>query len=295
MSVLLRIAYDGADFHGFARQPPRPDGRPIRTVQGALEAALSDLYRAPITVRGASRTDAGVHARGQLCAFDPPTAIPARGVVFGLRARLPADLAALSAWEEVDEDGGPIEPRHQNLGKHYRYTLRCAAAPDPIGIRYAWHLGRDLDLEAMAAAARLFCGEHDFAAFRSRACQAQTTIRRLRAVEVTGVDAASVPHGDPAIYPAPTREQVIVDVRGEAFLHNMVRILVGTLAEVGLGRRAAATIEAALARGDRRDAGVTAPAAGLTLMEVLWDREAVKPGRRARASEGDGEEGGGEA
>lgn len=270
MSVLLRVAYDGADFHGFARQPARADGRPVRTVQGALEAAISDLYRAPIQVRGASRTDAGVHAAGQIIAFEAPVAIPARGVVLGLRSRLPADVAVLSAWEEAGEGGAPVEPRHHNLGKHYRYCIRCAAAPDPARVRYEWQLGRDLDVAAMADAGARLRGEHDFAGFRAAACQATTTIRRLHAVEVAGEAARPATTGDPELLGRGAHERVIVDVHGEAFLHNMVRIIVGTLVEVGLGRRPPASIERALERGDRRLAGPTAPAAGLTLVEVRW-------------------------
>lgn len=280
MSVLLRIAYDGADFHGFARQPPRADGRPVRTVQGTLEAALGDLYRAPILIRGASRTDAGVHAEGQLVALDPPHSIPPRGVVLGLRSRLPADIAVQSAWEEVGEGGAPIEPRHENLGKHYRYRIRCAAARDPARARYEWQLGRDLDLAAMADAGARLCGEHDFAGFRAAACQATTTIRRLSAVTVAGVPAAPSGTGDPEVLPVSALAGVVVDVRGEAFLHNMVRIIVGTLVEVGLGRRPPTAIDRALESGDRRLAGPTAPAAGLTLVEVRWDHRR----RRAQAS-----------
>ena len=271
MSVVLRLAYDGTDFHGFARQRSRPDGRPLPTVQGALEGALAGLYGAPIVTRGASRTDAGVHARGQVVAFDPPFSIPARGLLLGLAARLPATVVATSAWEEAGPDGGPLEPRHHNLGKRYRYVVRCAGLRDPLRQRFEWHRPRRLDLAAMRDAAARLVGEHDFASFRAAACQAKTTIRQIDAVTVTAADDGER-LGDPALVDGGPCDRVIIDVHGQAFLHNMVRIIAGTLVEIGDGRRAPAAIDAALAARERRSAGITAPAQGLTLLEVRWPR-----------------------
>ncbi|MEZ4384745.1 MAG: tRNA pseudouridine(38-40) synthase TruA [Nannocystaceae bacterium] len=274
MSVVLRVAYDGTDFHGFARQRSRPDGRPLPTVQGALEEALAGLYGAPILTRGASRTDAGVHARGQVVAFDPPFAIPARGLLLGLAGRLPATVVATSAWEEAGADGGPLEPRRHNLGKRYQYVIRCAGLRDPLGQRFEWHRARRLDLAAMRAAAERLVGERDFASFRAAACQATTTVRRIHAVTVAGV-ADGERLGDPELVAGGPCDRVVVDVDGQAFLHNMVRIIVGTLVEVGDGRRPPAWIDEVLAARDRRRAGITAPAHGLTLLEVRWPRPAA--------------------
>lgn len=269
MSTLLRVAYDGGDFHGFARQTAA-GGEAPRTVQGALEEALGGLYGAPVMVRGASRTDAGVHALGQLVAFDGPFSIPPRGVLMGLQGRLPADLGALAAWEEERAGGAPVEPRHENGGKHYRYVIRTTAIRSPRTGRYEWHLHRPLDVAAMQEAAVHLVGEHDFASFRGAGCQARTTVRRLVEVSVRGEAEPEPWPEDLRAVPQEGPPRVVVDVRGEAFLYNMVRILVGTLVEVGQGRRTPASVAEALARRDRRAAGVTAPAQGLTLMEVVW-------------------------
>lgn len=249
-STLLRVAYDGTDFHGWARQPAHPAGPAMRTVQGTLEDALSRLCRTEVRVRGASRTDAGVHARGQVAAFECPVPIPCANLVRALGDLLPPDVAVSDAWTEAP---APIEPRHHNDGKHYCYRIRTAPGRDPMTARYQWLLGQSLALEAMRGAASVLVGTHDFAAFRSSACQATSTERTIFEVALREHDGL-----------------VALHVRGTAFLHNMVRIIAGTLVEVGLGRSDAARVERALGSGDRRHAGRTAPAAGLELVEVLW-------------------------
>lgn len=278
--MLLRIAYDGTEFSGWARQRDRADGSAIRTVQGEIEAGLSRLFGQPVTVKGASRTDAGVHAYGQLAAFEPPSAIPARGVLEALAGRLPSDVTVLAAWEEE----GIADVRGRNDGKRYRYIIRTTRGRDPIA-RDEWHLGRRLDPEAMADAARVLVGRHDFSAFRSAHCQAQTAVRTITAVRVHAAAAPLGPSTDPgrielpkhgppnADDPAATGagcDRVVIEVEGHAFLHNMVRIIAGTLAEVGLGRRDRESVARLLDDRDRRDAGPTAPACGLTLLEVRW-------------------------
>jgi tRNA pseudouridine38-40 synthase len=278
VSTLLRVAYDGAGFHGFARQAPGPAG-PVRTVQGELEQALAVLYKQPVATRGASRTDAGVHARGQLVAFEALLSIPPRGVARGLNGRLPPDVVVLAAWDETGEDGGPVDVRRGNAGKHYRYRVRCTEARDPMAPRFQWQLRRRLDPAAMQRAARAFVGTHDFGSFRGSACQAKTTERTIDDVVVRwGADAQGPTHDrgrlDPAAHdggtPGHGPDAVEIDVHGRAFLFNMVRIMVGTLVEVGLGRRPETSIPELLARPDRARAGTTAPACGLTLMEVRW-------------------------
>lgn len=254
MSVLLRLAYDGTDFAGFAAQPGQ------RTVQGEVEAALSRLLSTPgITVRGASRTDAGVHAHGQLVAFEKPVPIPPAGVLAGLTGALPRDLAAVAAWEEVAADGGPINPRFGNGGKRYRYDITIDSRGDPFRDRYAWRLERALDLERMRQAAAMMVGTHDFAAFRASDCQASTTTRTITRVDLQPSDA-----------PTGSGQRVRIEVEGTAFLKRMVRVIAGTLVDVGYGRRSPESVRKALASGRRRDAGPTAPAHGLCLVEVLW-------------------------
>lgn len=267
MAVLLRVAYDGTDFRGFARQ----EG--LRTVQGTLEGALSELYGERVVIRGASRTDAGVHARGQIIAFDPPgKGPPPERVRMALWGLLPPDLEVSAGWEVEALDPRPLHPRRHNLGKHYRYRIRCTPQRDPLTHRFEWNFGRGLDLEAMRAGAAHFIGERDYASFRAAGCQSVSTIRRIEVVDVgpRAVDPVAIA-GDPGRAPdAKGAELLEINVHGSSFLMHMVRIMVGTLVEVGLGRMSPNGIAALLAKPERKNAGPTAPAGGLTLMEVKW-------------------------
>lgn len=281
MSVLLRVAYDGSGFHGFARQADGPRG-PIRTVQGELEAALAQLYGETVLSRGASRTDAGVHAQGQLVSLEPPRAIPCRGVARALAGLLPPDLTVVAAWEQHGPDGGPVDVRRGNEGKHYRYRIRCTYARDPLAAGREWPLLRRLSLAPMQRAAAGFVGTHDFAGFRAAACQAATTERTIEEVTVRGLRDPVGPLDDPGRLdpePSPSDDPDVIeiDVWGTAFLYNMVRIMVGTLVEVGRGRREPESIAELLARPDRRRSGATAPAQGLTLVQVRWPRVPPTP------------------
>jgi tRNA pseudouridine38-40 synthase len=288
VSTLLRVAYDGAGFHGFARQAPGPAG-PVRTVQGEIERALAVLYKERVVTRGASRTDAGVHARGQLVAFEGPRPIPARGLARGLNGRLPPDIAVVAAWEEAGPDGGPVDVRRGNAGKHYRYRIRCTDARDPLAVRGQWQLRRRLDPAVMQRAARAFVGTHDFGSFRGSQCQAKSTVRVIEDVAVRwGADPLG-PRDDPGRLDPPGHDGgtpgrgpdvVEIDVHGRAFLFNMVRIMVGTLVEVGLGRRPEASVAELLVQPDRTRAGITAPACGLVLMEVRWPGDAAQRSTR---------------
>jgi tRNA pseudouridine38-40 synthase len=267
MAMLLRLAYDGTEFHGFARQTG------VRTVQGELEAALARIYKQPIVTRGASRTDAGVHAHGQIVAFDPPFSIPARGLLLGLAGALPADLIASAAWWVDDPDGEPLHPRFHNLGKHYRYRIRPTVLRDPLSARFEWHVPRPLDVDRMREAAPQLIGEHDFAAFRAADCQAKTSVRRVRSIDLRTRTLAEL---DPIAADMGRLDEphalasIEIDVRGDAFLKNMVRIMVGTLVAIGHGRFGGERIAELLHNRDRTRAGQTAPAHGLTLVEVLW-------------------------
>jgi tRNA pseudouridine38-40 synthase len=275
MGVLLRIAYDGTDFHGFARQ------NGVRTVQGELEAALAKIHHQPVVTHGASRTDAGVHARGNLVGFVAPFAIPPRGLLRGLASHLPPDVVATEAMEL----GAPdelVDPRFGNGGKRYVYEIHTSWLRDPLRRRTTWHRPGRLDVEAMARAAKHLEGEHDFASFRAADCQARTTIRRIHAVDVqvsTGAHPLAVPgpfglvdeeRAAGATTEDGADQRVTIVVRGEAFMKNMVRILVGSLLEVGDGRRDADWIVEVRDARDRRRAGPTAPAHGLCLAWVVW-------------------------
>lgn len=243
--IRLVVEYDGTALCGWQRQVNGP------TVQGHLEAALGKLLAHEVTVAGASRTDAGVHARGQVASFRTESAIPLHGIRRGLNSLLPRQIAIRDAAEVPDD----FHPRFSATGKHYRYTILACPDRSPRWRDRAWHHPDPLSIDAMAAAAVPLLGEHDFTAFRAAGCTAATTTRRLDAIELS----------------APDPELVVIDVRGNAFLRNMVRILVGTLVEVGAGRRQSGQVAEILASCDRTRAGITAPAHGLELVEVRYD------------------------
>jgi tRNA pseudouridine38-40 synthase len=243
-SVLLTVAYDGGAFAGWAAQ------KDARTVQGVLLEALAGMDPSVAAVRGASRTDAGVHAEAQLAAFDPDPAraIDARGWVLGLDSKLPDDVAVRAARTV------PLgyDPRTMSRGKRYRYRLLLDQVRDPLLRGRAWRLGYDLDLERMAREAQRAEGTHDFRAFRSAHDARQNTVRTLSRVAIE----------------RESERIVSIAVSGTAFMHNMVRILVGTLVDVARGQLDEGTVTHAIASGDRADLGPTAPAHGLCLERI---------------------------
>lgn len=248
--ILLTVAYDGRPFAGFAPQPSQ------RTIAGELLGALRAVDPTIQEIRGASRTDAGVHARGQRVAFDPSeaTSIPARGWVLGVTRHLPAEIAVRRA--ALVPRG--FSPRFGNQGKRYRYTLLRDPVRDPFLDGRAWRVGGLAGPEAMIRAraeAQCAVGTHDFGAFRSSSDPRESSVRTLHAVDIVEDPA------DPRL--------VFVDVVGDAFLHNMVRILVGTLVDVARGRLPEGAVARALGSRDRRDAGITAPPDGLCLERVF--------------------------
>lgn len=245
--IRLVVEYDGTALHGWQRQANGP------TVQQHLEESLAKLLTHEVQVVGASRTDAGVHARGQVASFRTERPIPLHGIRRGLNSLLPSSIA-IRAAEEVPDD---FHPRFSATGKHYRYSIYRAPDRSPRWRGRAWHHPDPLDVARMRAGAEALLGEHDFAAFRAAGCTARTTMRRIDAI-----DLSAAPE-DP--------ELLRVDVRGNAFLRNMVRILVGTLTEVGRGYRDPAQVAEILASKDRTRAGITAPAHGLELIEVRYD------------------------
>ncbi len=253
----LIVEYDGGALGGWQRQDNAP------TVQGHLEVAAAQILQHPVTISGASRTDAGVHAIGQVACLRTPRAIALHGLRRGLNSQLPKAIAVT----DVREVAADFHPRFSATGKHYRYMLLARPDRSPRWEGWAWHHGRPLDRAAMATAAAAFAGEHDFSGFRSAHCVSRTTIRRIDEIAVS----------------APSPELIAIDVRGNAFLHNMVRIIAGTLVEVGLGRLAADALPAIIASGDRTRAGPTAPPYGLTLVEVRYDGTRPRPGPRPRA------------
>ena len=249
--ILLTVAYDGQDFSGWALQPGQ------RTVAGALLDAVRALRPEIAVVRGASRTDAGVHARGQRVAFDTPVGIEPRGWVLGTSAHLP-DTIAVRRASRVPPG---FEPRFRSLGKRYAYTLLRDPVRDPFLAGRAWRVGGALSLDAMRAEAETALGTHDFAAFRSSADERRETTRTLTRIAIVE---------DSVDY-----RRLTIVVEGSAFLHNMVRILVGTLVEIGRGRVARGAFARALASRSRADLGVTAPPDGLCLEAITLDDEGI--------------------
>jgi tRNA pseudouridine38-40 synthase len=261
--VRLVVAYDGTDFFGFQRQLS------ARTVQLELEKAAEKLAGHPVSVRGAGRTDAGVHALGQVVSFDAARLIPARGWRAGLNAHLPDDLRVQSA--EACAPG--YAPRFDAMGKHYRYLVQHGEVKNPLLRERAWQLGRPqpLNLAAVHSAAVQLVGRHDFRAFRASDDIRPNTVRTIERLDV--VEGFL---GDPTL--------LAFDVHGDAFMKNMVRIIVGTLIDVGRGRRKLADVPRMIGPGaERVMTGLTAPAHGLTLVHVRLGRIALSP-RRERAT-----------
>jgi tRNA pseudouridine38-40 synthase len=244
-NIRLVVEYDGTNLHGWQRQDNAP------TVQQHLEEALAQLLTHDVSLVGASRTDAGVHARGQIAAFRTERDIPLHGIRRGLNSLLPPSIAVRDAAEVADD----FHPRFSATGKHYRYTILARPERSPRWHLRAWHHPEPLAVHAMHDAARALLGEHDFSAFRAAGCTAKTTLRRVDSIALTRLH----PH------------LLEVDIRGNAFLRQMVRIIVGTLTEVGSGRRPVSQVAEILASRDRTRAGITAPAHGLELVEVRYD------------------------
>jgi tRNA pseudouridine38-40 synthase len=250
-TIRLVVEYDGTGLGGWQRQDNAP------TVQQHLEEALAQMIGAEVPVVGASRTDAGVHALGQVACFRTTTTIPTEGFRLGLTRHLPDGIAVVAA-DEVPAD---FHPRFSATGKRYRYSVFTRSARSPLLARTSWHRSVALDLAAMRAAVPHIVGERDFSAFRAAGCAARTPLRRIDSIEVS----------------EPSPHRVDIEVRGNAFLRNMVRILVGTLMQVAEGRMPPEQVAEILASGDRVQAGQTAPAHGLCLVEVFYGAPGPRP------------------
>lgn len=253
----LVLEYDGTDFEGWQTQSGE---RAARTVQGTLEQALTELARGPVRLRGAGRTDSGVHAMGQVASARFVGRLGAQDLLRALNGRLPGDLSVLA----VDEVPADWDALREARGKHYRYQIWNGRLRSPLRARRWTWLAEELDLEAMALAAREFVGRHDFAAFQGAGSPTKTTVRLVESFEIEGR----------------AGHEIRMDVRGEGFLRHMVRNLAGTLIEVGRGRWSLAEVREILASRDRARAGPTAPAVGLSLVAVRdsWSERASAVG-----------------
>jgi tRNA pseudouridine38-40 synthase len=242
--VKLTLEYDGTRYVGWQVQPNGP------SIQAEVERALAELHKAPRRVTAAGRTDAGVHAFGQVVSFREERPLPISAYVKGMNALLPADVAVRAA--SIEPDG--FDARRSARGKRYRYVVENFETRAPLTRLRAWQLFGPLDVAAMRDAARHLVGRHDFAAFQAADCDSEHAVREVRRLDVVGQ--------------AGGRIEVVVEAT--AFVKHMIRNVVGTLVEVGQGRREAASIPALLASGDRTKAGRTAPPQGLVLEDVFY-------------------------
>jgi tRNA pseudouridine38-40 synthase len=259
--IKLTVEYEGTAYVGWQVQL---NGL---SIQGELERALSTMLKQPVRITGAGRTDAGVHAEGQVASFKTERGVPLKAFVAGTSALLPKDISVRHA----EERGARFDARRSALGKRYRYTIVNRPSRAPLARRFAWEVFQPLDVEAMRAAAAGLVGTHDFSAFRASDCQAQTVVRELRRLEVERAG-----------------ERIQIEVEATAFLKHMVRNIVGTLVEVGLGRRTVQSVAQVLAEKKRELAGVTAPAHGLCLVEVFYPPKTAEEGRDGSSGEGSG-------
>ena len=292
--ILLRVAYDGTNYHGWQLQP---NAAPI---EGELNRALCALTGEEIVVTGASRTDAGVHALGNVAVFDTTSRIPAEKFSYALNQRLPEDIVIQSSKQVADD----FHPRHCDCRKTYEYDILNRTFPLPAYRNTAYFLYGTLDIEAMRRACQAFLGEHDFASFCAAGAQVQTTVRTIYSLEVEcrplteagtpvppasgeAVNAAAGKSGEQVQQTQPasgetairaagganagSADQLLtIRVKGDGFLYNMVRIIAGTLVEVGRGHIKPEEVAGIIAAKDRAKAGPTAPARGLRLVEIEY-------------------------
>ena len=314
--ILLRVAYDGTNYHGWQLQPN------AATIEGELNRALCALTGEEIVVTGASRTDAGVHALGNVAVFDTTSRIPAEKFSYALNQRLPEDIVIQSSKQVADD----FHPRHCDCRKTYEYDILNRTFPLPAYRNTAYFLYGTLNIEAMRRACQAFLGEHDFASFCAAGAQVQTTVRKIYSLEVEcrplteagtpvppasgeAVNAADGKHGEQVqqaqsasgemlnaaagesdeqvqqaqpesgetAIPAAgggnagSADQLLtIRVKGNGFLYNMVRIIAGTLVEVGRGHIKPEEVAGIIAAKDRAKAGPTAPARGLRLVEIEY-------------------------
>ena len=238
--VRLTVAYDGTNYHGWQLQD---NGI---TIESELNRCLEELLGEPVQVIGASRTDAGVHALGNIAVFDTKSRMPAEKFSYALNQRLPEDIR-IQRSEEVPADW---HPRHRLSRKTYEYRIYRAEFPMPVRRLYTHFTYHPLDVERMRRATAYLEGEHDFRSFCQTGAQVESTVRTIYSLEIEEQGA-----------------ELVIRVCGNGFLYNMVRIIAGTLMEVGQGKREPESLAEILTAKDRTAAGPTAPAKGLTLMK----------------------------
>lgn len=246
-NIAMRIRYDGTNYHGWQRQ------KNGITVQQVMEDNLSALTGEKIQVTGCSRTDAGVHALDYVFNFKTDTSIPAEKLPYALNHQIRLeDISAIEAWEEKED----FNARFNSNGKRYIYKIWNAKMNNPFLTRYSWHIPYEMDITAMKDAAPVFEGTHDFSGFMATGGSQKTTVRTIRLCSVT--------------QDTETPELITVTVEADAFLYNMVRIITGTLCEIGFGRIQTDDLPEIIKSCDRTKGGLTAPPQGLFLKKVYY-------------------------
>lgn len=297
--IMLRVAYDGTEYSGWQVQPNAV------TIEGELNEALSQLTKESIQVIGASRTDAGVHSLGNVCVFDTETSIPAEKICYAVNNMLPGNIRVIES-KEVEAD---FHPRHCDSVKTYEYKIWNDIFPSPVLSRYAHFTYRKIDLDKMKVAAEKLVGTHDFGAFCGAGSQAETTVRTIYGIDITTTPMEmSVTSQRDRVYSteqtafdeqiervqektqSDKNDQTSIDdysdkdsyefgkmihirVKGSGFLYNMVRIIAGTLLDIGTGIMEVEDIDKCLENHQRSDAGPTAPANGLTMIGIAFSAD----------------------
>ena len=252
--IKLLIEYDGTSYQGWQSQKSR------MTVQDTLCERIGSITGEKIQLTGASRTDAGVHALGQVAAFDTTSDLPPEVLKRAMNAKLSPDIRIRSS----EAIGDSFHPRYDAVKKRYFYLIRLESNPSAFIHKYAWHVKAEIQLDAMRYAAAHLTGEHDFSSFRASGCGATTTTRTVHTIQISAFDTID-------FMTAPVKgPNIKITIEANAFLRHMVRNIVGTLVEVGRGRIPAEEVRGILASQDRTTAGPTAPSHGLFLETVFY-------------------------
>lgn len=252
--IKLLIEYDGTDYQGWQTQ------KSGNTIQDILKDNIFSITGEHVRLTGASRTDAGVHALGQVAVFTTKSKLPPDTVLRALNAKLPQDIRTLNAVETESD----FHPRYDALRKSYFYIIAMKTSQSAFLYRYVWDVKTKLDVEAMIKAAGILQGKHDFSSFRGSGCSAKTTVREIQALKITR-------HRKISFMSAAVKGDFIkIRIEANAFLRHMARNIVGTLVEIGRGRISPETIKEILKSCDRKKAGPTAPAKGLFLEKIIY-------------------------
>ncbi|WP_069998813.1 tRNA pseudouridine(38-40) synthase TruA [Cellulosilyticum sp. I15G10I2] len=240
----LIVAYDGTNYHGFQKQ------NNALSIQEVLEKSIAAIIQQPVEVIGAGRTDTGVHARGQCCVFDAETSIPVYNLIKAINSKLPKDIVV----KNMEVVSGDFHPRYGAKHKTYRYQILNSKIRDPFSYKYAYFYPYELDISLMREAAEYIVGEHDFKCFCSAGSSVNSTVRTVYDLQVTQQD-----------------DLITIEICGNGFLYNMVRIIAGTLIQVGSNKLPAEAVKNIIASKDRGLAGPTAPPEGLMMLKIDYD------------------------